>query len=79
MERRLWEMTTAFRDIYRPRGGIEGLFGRLKLWTGLGRLLVRGKKAVFHAIYYDYGDAQYYAGGSVFTKSRRVKTGKTLW
>ncbi len=51
MERRLREMTDAFRDIYRPRGGIEGLFGRLKLWTGLGRLLVRGEKAVFHAIY----------------------------
>ena len=51
MERRLREMTAAFRDIYRPRGGIEGLFGRLKLWTGLGKLLVRGEKAVFHAIY----------------------------
>jgi len=37
-ERRLHEQTNEFKDDYRPRGGIEALFGRLKQFTPLRRL-----------------------------------------
>ena len=49
-ERRLHEKTEEFQDDYRPRGGIEALFGRLKQFTPLRRLGVRGKSAVFNAM-----------------------------
>jgi hypothetical protein len=49
--RRREEDTDVFRDRYRIRGGIEGTNSGLKRKTGLGRLRVRGKEAVYHAVY----------------------------
>ena len=49
--RRREENTDVFRDRYRIRGGIEGTNSGLKRKTGLGQLRVRGRPAVFHAIY----------------------------
>jgi hypothetical protein len=48
--RRREENTDVFRDRYRIRGGIEGTNSGLKRKTGLGRLRVRGRPAVFHSI-----------------------------
>ena len=50
-ERRLHEKTEEFREDYRMRSGEEALFGRLKQFTPLRRLGVRGKIAVYNAIY----------------------------
>lgn len=50
-ERRLHEKTDAFREEYRMRSGEEALFGRLKQFTPLRRLGVRGKLAVYNGIY----------------------------
>ena len=49
--RRREENTEAFRERYRIRGGIEATNSGLKRRTGLGRLRVRGRPRVFHAIY----------------------------
>ena len=49
--RRIHEGTAFFQEEYRLRGGIEGLFGRLKQFGPLRRLMVRGKTAVHNAIY----------------------------
>jgi len=49
--RRREEATEAFRDRYRVRAGIEGTNSGLKRRTGLGQLRVRGRPAVFNAIY----------------------------
>jgi hypothetical protein len=49
-ERRKEEKTDDFRERYKKRAGIEGANSGLKRRTGLGRLPVRGKKSVFHAI-----------------------------
>lgn len=49
--RRCEQNTEVFRERYKIRGGIEGTNSGLKRKTGLGRLRVRGKPAVFHAIY----------------------------
>ncbi len=49
--RRREEATDVFRERYRIRGGIEGTNSGLKRRTGLGRLRVRGRPRVFHAIY----------------------------
>jgi hypothetical protein len=46
-QRRAAERTDAFRDQYRIRGGIEATNAMLKRVTGLGRLRVRGRPAVF--------------------------------
>jgi hypothetical protein len=43
--------TDVFRERYKTRGGIEGTNSGLKRKTGLGQLRVRGRPAVFHAIY----------------------------
>jgi len=43
--------TEVFRERYKTRGGIEGTNRGLKRRTGLGRLRVRGRPAVFQAIY----------------------------
>ena len=43
--------TKVFRERYKTRGGIEGTNSGLKRRTGLGRLRVRGRPAVFQAIY----------------------------
>jgi hypothetical protein len=50
-QRRKNEKTAEFREAYSPRAGIEGVMSALKRRTGLGRLRVRGKPAVFTAIY----------------------------
>jgi hypothetical protein len=50
-ERRREEDTEAFRERYAIRSGIESTNSGLKRRLGLGQLRVRGKKAVFHAIY----------------------------
>ena len=39
------------KECYKTRGGIEGTNSGLKRGVGLGRLRVRGRPAVFHAIY----------------------------
>jgi len=49
--RRRETATEVFRERYRVRGGIEGTNSGLKRRTGLGQLRVRGRLAVFHAIY----------------------------
>lgn len=49
--RRREEATDVFRTRYQIRGGIEGTNSGLKRRTGLGRLRVRGRPRVFHAIY----------------------------
>ena len=49
--RRKEQETDVFRERYKVRGGIEGTNSGLKRKTGLGRLRVRGKPAVAHAIY----------------------------
>jgi hypothetical protein len=49
--RRREEDTQAFRDRYRIRSGIESTHSGLKRRTGLGHLRVRGRPAVFNAIY----------------------------
>jgi len=49
--RRREEATDVFRERYRIRGGIEGTNSGLKRKTGLGQLRVRGRPAVFQAIY----------------------------
>jgi hypothetical protein len=49
--RRREEKTEPFRERYRLRSGIEGTNSGLKRKTGLGRLRVRGRPGVFHAIY----------------------------
>jgi hypothetical protein len=48
--RRREEKTDDFRERYKKRAGIEGTNSGLKRRTGMGRLPVRGKKSVFHAI-----------------------------
>jgi hypothetical protein len=49
--RRKEQATEVFIDRYKIRGGIEGTNSCLKRKTGLGRLRVRGRPAVYHAIY----------------------------
>ena len=49
--RRAEQATEVFRERYQVRGGIEGTNSGLKRKTGLGRLRVRGRPAVDHAIY----------------------------
>jgi Transposase DDE domain len=50
-ERRREEDTAAFRERYAKRSGIESTNSGLKRRLGMGRLRVRGQKAVFHALY----------------------------
>jgi Transposase DDE domain len=50
--RRREENTEAFRQQYRMRSGIESTHSGLKRRTGLGHLRVRGRRAVFNAIYF---------------------------
>ncbi len=45
------EQSSQWREDYAKRAGVEGLIGRLKRCTGLGHLRVRGRPAVFNAIY----------------------------
>jgi hypothetical protein len=48
--RKVYQRTEAFKEKYRVRGGIEATNSSLKRKLGLGRLRVRGRPAVFHAI-----------------------------
>ena len=50
--RRKEQATEVFIDRYKIRGGIEGTNSGLKRKTGLGRLRVRGRPAVYNAIYF---------------------------
>jgi hypothetical protein len=50
-ERRREQATPAFRERYSKRSGIESTNGGLKRRTGMGKLRVRGMKAVAHALY----------------------------
>ena len=50
-ERRREEQTEPFQQRYAKRAGIESTNSGLKRRLGLGCLRVRGKKAVFHALY----------------------------
>jgi hypothetical protein len=50
-ERRQEEKTDVFKQRYGKRSGIESTNSGLKRRLGLGKLRVRGRKAVFHAIY----------------------------
>jgi hypothetical protein len=50
INRRRKEKTTEFRDEYRLRSGIEATNSLLKRVTGLDRLRVRGRPAVFSSI-----------------------------
>jgi hypothetical protein len=50
-ERRREQVTDVYKERYRIRGGIEATNSGLKRRTGLGKLKVRGKAAVFHAIF----------------------------
>ncbi|MDP6736738.1 MAG: transposase [Nitrospinaceae bacterium] len=49
--RRREQNTDVFKERYKIRGGIEGTNSGLKRKTGLGQLRVRGRPAVYHAIY----------------------------
>jgi len=49
--RRREENTEVFKERYKIRSGIEGANSGVKRVTGLGQLRVRGRPAVFHAIY----------------------------
>jgi len=49
--RRREQDTEVFRERYKTRGGIEATNSGLKRKTGLGQLRVRGRPAVFQAIY----------------------------
>jgi hypothetical protein len=49
--RRREQETTVFQERYALRSGLESTNSGLKRRLGLGRLRVRGRKAVFHALY----------------------------
>ena len=50
-ERRQEEKTDVFKERYAKRSGVESTNSGMKRRLGLGKLRVRGRKAVFHAIY----------------------------
>src|SRR5262249_2315519 len=51
IKRRRRERSEEFREKYRKRSGIESTNSLIKRVTGLGRLRVRGRAAVFMSIY----------------------------
>jgi len=71
--RRREENTNVFRDRYRIRGGIEGTNSGLKRKTGLGQLRVRGRPAVFQAIYLKI------AGWNILRASVCAKMRQIVW
>ena len=71
--RRKEEATEVFRERYKIRGGIEGTNSGLKRKTGLGRLRVRGRPAVFHAIYFKI------AGWNILRASVCAKMRQIVW
>ena len=71
--RRVEEATKVFRERYKVRGGIEGTNSGLKRKTGLGRLRVRGRPAVDHAIYLKI------AGWNISRAAVCAKIRKIVW
>ncbi len=71
--RRRETATEVFREGYRIRGGIEGTNSGLKRRTGLGQLRVRGRPAVFHAIYLKI------AGWNILRASVCAKMREIVW
>jgi hypothetical protein len=69
--RRREEQTEVFRERYKIRGGIEGTNSGLKRKTGLGRLRVRGRPAVFNAIFFKIAGWNILRA-SVCTKMRQI-------
>ncbi len=65
--------TEVFRERYKTRGGIEGTNSGLKRKTGLGQLRVRGRPAVFHAIYLKI------AGWNILRASVCAKMRQIVW
>jgi hypothetical protein len=71
--RRKEEATQEFKQRYKIRGGIEGTNSGLKRKTGLGRLRVRGRSAVFHAIYFKI------AGWNILRAAACAKIREIVW
>jgi len=71
--RRKEQDTEVFKDRYKIRGGIEGTNSGLKRKTGLGRLRVRGRPAVYHAIYLKI------AGWNIMRASVCAKMREIVW
>jgi len=71
--RRREQDTEVFRQRYKIRGGSEGTNSGLKRKTGLGQLRVRGKPAVFHAIYLKI------AGWNILRASVCAKIRQIVW
>jgi hypothetical protein len=71
--RRAEQATEVFRERYKVRGGIEGTNSGLKRKTGLGRLRVRGRPAVDHAIYLKI------AGWNIMRASVCAKMRQIVW
>ena len=71
--RRRETATEVFKERYRIRGGIEGTNSGLKRRTGLGQLRVRGRPAVFHAIYLKI------AGWNILRASVCAKIREIVW
>jgi Transposase DDE domain len=71
--RRKEQATEVFRDRYKIRGGIEGTNSGLKRKTGLGQLRVRGKPAVFQAVYFRI------AGWNIMRASVCAKMREIVW
>ena len=71
--RRRETATEVFRERYKTRGGIEGTNSGLKRRVGLGRLRVRGRPAVFHAIYLKI------AGWNILRASVCAKMREIVW
>jgi hypothetical protein len=71
--RRKEQDTDVFRERYKIRGGIEGTNSGLKRKTGLGRLRVRGRPAVHHAIYLKI------AGWNIMRASVCAKMRQIVW
>jgi len=71
--RRREQDTEVFRERYKTRGGIEGTNSGLKRRTGLGRLRVRGRPAVFQAIYFKI------AGWNILRASVCAKMRQIVW
>ncbi|MFH1615704.1 MAG: transposase [Planctomycetota bacterium] len=65
--------TEVFRERYKTRGGIEGTNSGLKRKMGLGQLRVRGRPAVFHAIYLKI------AGWNILRASVCAKMREIVW
>jgi hypothetical protein len=71
--RRREQDTEVFRQRYKTRGGIEGTNSGLKRKTGLGQLRVRGRPAVFRAIYLKI------AGWNILRASVCAKMRQIVW